>query len=157
VLNPNTGMVSPQYHLKYDDTFETIRGIREPEHRIWRQKCYFSDYLRPITAPKLPTNNEVRQRREAATRTGDVRENQPLVEDVPDEPNEVFAAEPVPAADNEPTDVANVEPVVLVGQNKGAAPVLEPVIDQVMETNTEDDREHPARRSKSHSSTISRG
>jgi hypothetical protein len=38
-----TGMVSTQFHLRYDDTFETIRGVREASHGIWCMKCYFSD------------------------------------------------------------------------------------------------------------------
>jgi hypothetical protein len=35
VLNPATGMVSPQYYLRYDNTFETIRGIQEASHGRW--------------------------------------------------------------------------------------------------------------------------
>jgi hypothetical protein len=35
-------MVSPQYHCKFDDTFETVRGIREETHGTWRQKCGFA-------------------------------------------------------------------------------------------------------------------
>jgi hypothetical protein len=42
VLNPRTGLVSPQYHCKYDDTFETVRGLREDTHGTWKEKCGFS-------------------------------------------------------------------------------------------------------------------
>jgi hypothetical protein len=41
VLNPRTGMVSPQYHMKIDDTFETVVGVREATHGTWREKCGF--------------------------------------------------------------------------------------------------------------------
>jgi hypothetical protein len=39
VLNPHTGMVSAQYHVKVDDTLETIRGLRESIHGMWKEKC----------------------------------------------------------------------------------------------------------------------
>jgi hypothetical protein len=35
-------MVSAQYHIKIDDTFETIRGLREPTHGTWKEKCGFN-------------------------------------------------------------------------------------------------------------------
>jgi hypothetical protein len=53
VLNPHKGMVSPQFHLKYYDTFEMIRGLRKASRGIWRQKCYFSDYTRLVTCIKV--------------------------------------------------------------------------------------------------------
>jgi hypothetical protein len=43
VLDPMTGMVSPQFQLRFDNAFETIRGVRETSHGTWRTKCYFSD------------------------------------------------------------------------------------------------------------------
>jgi Reverse transcriptase (RNA-dependent DNA polymerase) len=42
VLNPRTGMTSPQYHIKVDDTFETVLGITEATHGTWRSKCGFT-------------------------------------------------------------------------------------------------------------------
>jgi hypothetical protein len=42
VLNPRTGLASPQYHCKYDDTFETVRGLREDSHGTWKENCGFS-------------------------------------------------------------------------------------------------------------------
>jgi Reverse transcriptase (RNA-dependent DNA polymerase) len=53
VLNPRTGMVSPQFHMKYDETFETVRGIREESHGTWRQKCGFTRE-QPRDSPLIP-------------------------------------------------------------------------------------------------------
>jgi hypothetical protein len=36
VLNPNTGHVSTQFHLKYDDVFETVK------HGRWKSLCGFT-------------------------------------------------------------------------------------------------------------------
>jgi hypothetical protein len=38
ILNHRTGMVSPQYHIKFDDTFETIKGSSDPEHGTWKAR-----------------------------------------------------------------------------------------------------------------------
>jgi hypothetical protein len=62
VLNPSTGLVSPQYHCKYDDTFETVRGIREETHGTWREKCGLTKATKsklPITTP-LVTQQETK-------------------------------------------------------------------------------------------------
>jgi Reverse transcriptase (RNA-dependent DNA polymerase) len=42
VLNPRTGLVSPQFHVRFDDTFETVRGMREETHSLWKKKCGFA-------------------------------------------------------------------------------------------------------------------
>ena len=42
VLNPRTGNVSPQFHVKFDDLFETVKGISDDSHGIWKAKCGFS-------------------------------------------------------------------------------------------------------------------
>jgi hypothetical protein len=41
VLNPRTGNLSPQYHIKYDDLFETVKGIIDESFDIWKSKCGF--------------------------------------------------------------------------------------------------------------------
>ena len=41
VLNPNTGLVSPQFHVKFDDTFETVIGTNNNTHGQWMTKCRF--------------------------------------------------------------------------------------------------------------------
>jgi hypothetical protein len=121
VLNPYMGMVSPQFHLKYDDTFETIRGLREVSHGIWRQKCYFSDYTRPITSPRLPQNNEVKANKEKKEVVRETAEERPAIVEVTDGLNEIFAADPVPT-NNE----VNAVPDDPIAQNEGGNPAVQP-------------------------------
>ena len=40
VLNLETGMVSPQYHVRYDNLFETLQSQRPPKI-LWQEKCHF--------------------------------------------------------------------------------------------------------------------
>jgi hypothetical protein len=42
VLNPNTGHVSPQFHIKYDDVFETVKGTKDALHGRWKILCGFT-------------------------------------------------------------------------------------------------------------------
>jgi hypothetical protein len=37
ILNPNTGLVSPQYHVKFDDLFQTVKQGDKYE---WKHKCH---------------------------------------------------------------------------------------------------------------------
>jgi len=39
ILNPATGLVSPQYHVKFDDLFQTIDKVRTKME--WKYKCHF--------------------------------------------------------------------------------------------------------------------
>jgi hypothetical protein len=41
VLNPTTGFVSPQFHVKFDDLFETVRDNSVKAHGIWKEKAQF--------------------------------------------------------------------------------------------------------------------
>ena len=61
VLNPRTGNVSPQFHLKFDDTFMTVSGINDDSNAIWKEKCGFTtnkSQSKPKTKAKT-TNKEV--------------------------------------------------------------------------------------------------
>ena len=40
VLNLDTGHVSPQFHIKFDSRFETVRAIG-PATTDWQRACYF--------------------------------------------------------------------------------------------------------------------
>jgi hypothetical protein len=60
VLNPRTGMVSPQFHIKVDDTFETIQGLRETTHETWREKCGFTRETSTKTPTTTSTNGHIR-------------------------------------------------------------------------------------------------
>ena len=44
VLNLTTGLVSPQFHVKWDDTFETLRSVYggHPPLSQWQEKCHFT-------------------------------------------------------------------------------------------------------------------
>jgi hypothetical protein len=33
--------VSPQFHLQVDNTFETVQGVHESTHGLWKEKCGF--------------------------------------------------------------------------------------------------------------------
>jgi Reverse transcriptase (RNA-dependent DNA polymerase) len=39
VLNPKTGNVSPQFHVKFNDTFKTIHGVVDDSLTEWKSKC----------------------------------------------------------------------------------------------------------------------
>jgi hypothetical protein len=41
VLNPRTGLVSPQWHLKFDDKFETVIMSMDVTHRYWKKVAGF--------------------------------------------------------------------------------------------------------------------
>ena len=41
ILNPTTGLVSPQYHIKFDELFETVRNSVDPAHGAWKVKAKF--------------------------------------------------------------------------------------------------------------------
>ena len=45
VLNLRTGMVSPQYHVRFDDLFETVRGRQAPLSN-WQEVCHFREGMR---------------------------------------------------------------------------------------------------------------
>jgi hypothetical protein len=41
VLNPRTGLVSPQWHVKFDDNFETVFGTSDVTHGRWKTLAGF--------------------------------------------------------------------------------------------------------------------
>jgi hypothetical protein len=47
LLSLKTGLVSPQFHVRYDDTFETVRSLREHEipPSLWQAKAGFEGTL----------------------------------------------------------------------------------------------------------------
>ncbi len=61
VLNLETGHVSPQFHVRYDDLFETLKGGTVPKSQ-WQEKCYFTGassakQRKRKTIPPPPTGN----------------------------------------------------------------------------------------------------
>jgi Reverse transcriptase (RNA-dependent DNA polymerase) len=116
VLNPATGMVSPQYHLRYDDTFETIRGIREAAHGRWRTKCYFVEPT--ITEKTERSDTKLNTKPTTVSTTEEVK--QQIENNIPQTtgPNEVFAVDDpafinnVPDRENEGAQVDMPEPII---------------------------------------------
>ena len=55
VLNPRTGLTSPQFHVKCDDLFETVRGtVDVPEHGEWQSKCGFKKAMKHNNTGPMP-------------------------------------------------------------------------------------------------------
>ena len=47
VLNISTDLVSPQFHIKFDDFFETVNKPDVYFKSEWKEKCHFVDSLHP--------------------------------------------------------------------------------------------------------------
>ena len=71
VLNLSTGLVSPQFHLKFDDFFETIDDLKDCPIDQWKLKCHF-------VSPPVHTNNDVQVSKGETTVA--VMKDQPQVE-----------------------------------------------------------------------------
>jgi hypothetical protein len=41
VLNPRSGMVSPQWHVKFDDSFDTVSETSDKTHALWKKQAGF--------------------------------------------------------------------------------------------------------------------
>jgi hypothetical protein len=58
ILNPATGLVSPQFHVRMDNEFHTVEEIKTfPDfHCLWQQKCHFTPTKEsPIEFTPFPT------------------------------------------------------------------------------------------------------
>ena len=67
VLSLTTGHVSPQFHLKFDTHFDTVRAIALP-HTTWQTACYFQSPRRLFTNP-AQCQREKRRHRQTSART----------------------------------------------------------------------------------------
>ena len=92
VLNPRTGLVSPQWHVKHDDMFETVAtGTIDQTHGLWKQLAGFA-------AGKVKQQSKKgKERRVLQVTTPSEREEQIVPDIIPNE-GEVF----FPAADEMP-------------------------------------------------------
>ena len=65
VLNPQTGLVSPQYHVKFDDLWETVDYPRNKllDHSEWQSKA-------GITGKRASLSQDAKQRRAKKAREG---------------------------------------------------------------------------------------
>ena len=52
VLNIDTGLCSPQFHVSFDDFFETVKGSTRQIR--WQEKCYFVESKDGSTEPDKP-------------------------------------------------------------------------------------------------------
>ena len=50
VLSLSTGLCSPQYHVKHDDLFETVKQHKLPAS-LWQSKCHFTKTKSPLQPP----------------------------------------------------------------------------------------------------------
>ena len=68
VLNPTTGLVSPQFHVKHDDFFETIsdRSNRQHEDGLWKE----------LAQLKTPTRRTINKRSNAQRKPQDITDSQ---------------------------------------------------------------------------------
>jgi len=41
ILNPKTGLTSPQFHVNFDNDFDTVKGTTDKAHGEWKSKCGF--------------------------------------------------------------------------------------------------------------------
>ena len=57
VLSLTTGCVSPQFHIKVDNKFETLRTVYggHPPKSLWQEKCYFVTSQTSTKASPTPT------------------------------------------------------------------------------------------------------
>ena len=60
ILNLPTGHVSPQFHVKYDPIFETVRGGTDAKDATWKIVCGFIRNIRKTT-PHTQTERHIQQ------------------------------------------------------------------------------------------------
>ena len=55
VLNPRTGLVSPQFHVKFDDDFDTVKGTSDETHGYWKK---LAGFVAVRSGSRVETNNK---------------------------------------------------------------------------------------------------
>lgn len=60
VLNLTTGLVSPQFHVKMDDKFETLRTVYggNPPISQWQEKCHFTTKTKSSVVVSVETSTD---------------------------------------------------------------------------------------------------
>jgi hypothetical protein len=73
VLDPNTGLVNPQFHVRFDDVFETGKGKIDALHGRWKTLCGFTSS--DISTSDNDGKTDARNKKEHMERTnrGDQR------------------------------------------------------------------------------------
>ena len=87
ILNLETGMVSPQYHVRFDNLFETVADVDRQVQSKWQDKCHFRGTSakpkkdrRKTDATTAPSRREDNLPLEAEARANP-EENEPSDED----------------------------------------------------------------------------
>jgi hypothetical protein len=109
VLNPRTGMTSAQYHVRFDDTFDTVSSLREDSHGWWLQKCGF-------TTGNAKINTQLDFTAENIKTTNDIDKNSEIGRN-----NTAIHSTPVPDIDvSVPITIDPLDLVPDIGENEGA-------------------------------------
>ncbi len=77
-------MTSPQYHIKFDDNFDTVQDFKEESHGWWLQKCGFTSKLQRNNVMDFTTdhrNSGPRQTTIATQNENDNNSEQVITED----------------------------------------------------------------------------
>ena len=61
ILNPRTGLVSPQFHVRYDDNFDTVKGTDIAAHGQWKMITKFSK----IHSSKISHNDNMQRQQDS--------------------------------------------------------------------------------------------
>ncbi len=92
ILSLTTGLVSPQYHVKYDDSFESVKRLKLSGSK-WQYKCHFTSdptFNPTTTVPANSTNEGGSSTNEGATHAAGTGQDQlpmaPLPVPLPMEP-----------------------------------------------------------------------
>jgi Reverse transcriptase (RNA-dependent DNA polymerase) len=110
VLNPRTGLVSAQFHIRFDDTFETVRGTKDELHSLWKTKCGFTREKH-----RSPIKKSIARISKDKTEQSITPENVPVVE----EGNEFLMNNQEQPPDNPLVD-QEIPPQLPIRENEGA-------------------------------------
>ena len=73
ILNLQTGTVSPQFHVQYDDFFETVRDApATPKENVW---CKLAGFSTRVIKPEMPLPNETKVQEECIPAAAEIEES----------------------------------------------------------------------------------
>jgi hypothetical protein len=93
VLNVQTGLVSPQFHLAYDNLFETVSSPSNSYENLWKVATHFVDAMGKEKETKVTKTNTIKN----------VPSNVPVVTPIADD-----VPEPMFPSDQPPVDFADI-------------------------------------------------
>ena len=110
ILSLSTGLTSPQFHVKYDSEFATVRGKNNEErlYSDWQDKCKFRMTQQVRTASRT-WGLTVKWRK--LTPTDETTESEPATEDpFTDAPNDVtIQGSTEPEGDDDGSGIVNIQ------------------------------------------------